>query len=412
MLTCPITRAKKAIYSSNPIIFAIATVFGMKQVLWMRRTQRRRLIKSSVAGFAAALFSHTQPAVVQLAAPTRHQPVSWRSIALGTTFSPLQCYYLGLDFREAFEAICTLGLDQIRLGAYWNVIERQRGQDDFSEIDWLLDRCDQHNVDVVLAVGMKVPRWPEFHFPDWVKDLGDIGAGSQSLDQRSPQVAAAALEFSDRVVQHCRDAPAVKYWQVENEPFTQLEIAGGRFLSPEFVRQEIALVQSRKRNAQKILLTNAIHLPTPHPSEDEPAFWTSVDLADAVGLNVYTKVPTTTAGEYLEPAPEFWRTLQDWQISLRDHEREAWIAEAQAEPWELQKLVAIDQLDYPSATPLRMRTLVHSLCDIGYTNILLWGCEYWYWHKRQGQSLWWWEVKRLVEEVKTQNLPSHRSMDE
>jgi GH35 family endo-1,4-beta-xylanase len=123
---------------------------------------------------------------------------------------------MNLDFRQTFRQICHLGLHRVRLGAYWNVIEKQRGEYDFTELDWLLEQCAQHNIDVVLVVGMKVPRWPEFHFPQWVSDCEDTGPGYAPLDRRSPKVAKMALQFVEQVVHHCRTAPALKYWQIEN----------------------------------------------------------------------------------------------------------------------------------------------------------------------------------------------------
>lgn len=319
-----------------------------------------------------------------------------RPAYLGTTFSPLQCRYMNLDDRAAFQAICTLGLDRIRLGAYWNEIETKPDQFNFSTLDWLLEEAHRNGIQVVLAVGMKVPRWPEFHFPQWISDRYDTKAGDKALDLRSPEVAERSLNFVNAVVNHCRYAPAVKYWQIENEPFTRLEIAGGRFLSPEFVRKEVALVRSRQLPHQKILLTNAIHLPKPKPEEDLPAFRDSLTTADAVGFNVYTKVPAGNSGTYLEPEPEFWQQLQSWQTDLQNFGREAWIAEAQAEPWEPQKLVAIDRADYPSASPRRMQLLVNTLARANYSTVLLWGCEYWYWQQTQGRNLWWWTVKQMI----------------
>jgi hypothetical protein len=304
---------------------------------------------------------------------------------------------MGLDFRAAFRAIAALGLNRIRLGAYWNVIQKQPNQWDFSELDWLLDQCQTHGIEVALAVGMKVPRWPEFHFPQWVSDRGDTGAGEQALDQRSPIVARLALAFIQTVVEHYQTAPAVKYWQIENEPFTRLEIAGGRYLSPEFVQKEVAVVRSLMRSDQKILLTNAIHLPTPKLTEDQPALLDSIKTADAVGINVYTKVPTGAPGVYLEPSRAFWQTLQSWQQTMQQNQREAWIAEAQAEPWEAQQLVAMTKAEYPSATPQRMRSLVAQLTQANYSTVLLWGCEYWYWQRQQGRNLWWWTVQQLAQ---------------
>jgi hypothetical protein len=341
-------------------------------------------------------FGNIKPTLAQALTP-RSVNAWQRPPYLGTTFSPLQCYYMNLDFRAAFQQICTLGLKRIRLGAYWNVIQKQVNQNDFSELDWLLDQCDKNNIEAVVAVGMKVPRWPEFHFPQWVSDLANTGAGAAALDQRSPIVAELALDFTKQVVERCKAAPAVKYWQIENEPFTRLEIAGGRFLSPEFVQKEVELVRSLKLPTQKILLTNAIHLPNPKLAEDQPALEDSIRVADAIGINVYTKVPTGSPNSYLEPTPTFWRTLQNWQGTMQQNQREAWIAEAQAEPWENQQLVAMGKPEYPSASPQRMRSLVGQLSQMGYSTVLLWGCEYWYWQKLQGRNLWWWTVQQLAQ---------------
>jgi hypothetical protein len=367
--------------------------YGMGNGNWVRLSTRRQLLWGGTLGLGAAMFGNVRQVLAQAMTPTTSR--SPRPPYLGTTFSPLQCYYMNLDFRKVFQQVTTLGLNRIRLGAYWNVIQKNQNEFDFSELDWLLDQCDRANIEVALVVGMKVPRWPEYHFPQWVSDRYNTGAGDLALDRRSPEVAALTLQFVEKVMNHCRLAPAVKYWQVENEPFTRLEITGGRFLSPEFVKQEVDLVRSLVYDNQKILVTNAIHLPTPKPTEDEPAFMDSLQIADAVGINVYSKVPAGPTG-YLEPLPAFWQQLEQWQTALQQYNREAWIAEAQAEPWEAGQLVAMEKPNYPSASPWRMRSLVTQLTQLGYGTVLLWGCEYWYWQKQQGNNLWWWTVEQMA----------------
>lgn len=363
----------------------------------MRSTRRNLFL---MGGIGAWLIGRSKLASAQSSAhglPSRSVISKFqRPTHLGTTFSPLQCYYLGVDYQAAFREICQLGLTRIRLGAYWNEIERSPGQLDFSQLDWLLDEAHRNNITVALAVGMKVPRWPEFHFPGWVNDRYDTKSGDIALDLRSPAVADLSLKFVDAVAQHYRYSPAIQYWQIENEPFTRLEIAGGRFLSPDFVRRKVALVRSNLWRSQKILLTNAIHLPKPNLAEDLPAFRDSLAVADAVGFNVYTKVPWGDSGAYLEPEDAFWNQLESWQREIVRDGREAWIAEAQAEPWEAKKLVANDRADYPSASPRRMQLLVDRLARSEYSTVLLWGCEYWYWQKTQGRSLWWWTVKQMI----------------
>lgn len=366
----------------------------------MRSTRRQILLAGLTAGSAGLVSAIRSPISIAQSPPN---PVFQRLIRpayLGTTFSPLQCYYIGLDFRAAFREICTLGFDRIRLCAYWHEIESQQGQFDFSTLDWLLAEAERCKIDVVLAVGMKVPRWPEFHFPSWVSDRYETGAGDRALDLRSPALAELALTFVNTVVNHCRYSPSIKYWQIENEPFTQLEIAGGRFLSPEFVQGQVSLVRSRLWQNQKILLTNAIHLPKPKLTEDLPAFQNSLLTADAVGFNVYTKVPAGNSGAYVEPHRAFWDQLHDWQIQLSNAGKESWIAEAQAEPWEPRKLVALDKPDFPSASPKRMQVLVNTLARSNYSTVLLWGCEYWVWHKTQGRNLWWWTAKQIIQSSK------------
>lgn len=314
---------------------------------------------------------------------------------LGTTFSQLQCRYLGLDDRETFQQICALGFDRIRLCGYWNEIEAVEQQFDFSTLDWLLETSDRAGIEVVLAVGMKVPRWPEFHFPDWLSQRHDTRSTTAPIDA-NPAIAAHALNFIDQVMQHTRTAPNLKYWQIENEPFTQLEITGGRYLSPEFVRQEVELARSLALPDQKLLLTNAITLPAAQLDEDDRAFQDSLSLADAVGINVYTKVPAGKSAFYLQPLPPYWHKLKQWQEAMTIADRESWIAESQAEPWEPNQLVPTSQAVFPSSSPQKAIHLVSNLTELGFDTVMLWGCEYWYWHKQNHQASWWEAMQQLI----------------
>ncbi len=313
---------------------------------------------------------------------------------LGTTFSPLQCHYLGLDYQETFRRVCALGFDQIRLCAYWHEIEATENQFDFSVLDWLLAECDRHGIEVILAVGMKVPRWPEFHFPGWLVARYNTKGRPEPIDQDGA-IANLTLRFVEKVVSHTRLAPAIKYWQVENEPFTKLDITAGRYLSAEFVQKEVGLVKALARADQKIALTGAIELPGAWNKEDDRAFQECLRLADAVGINVYTKVPVGPIF-YLEPNPFYWQKLKQWQADLIANGKEAWIAEAQAEPWEHNQLVAMNKFDHPSSSPKQTTNLVSTLSRIGYSTVLLWGCEYWYWQKLNGRNLWWWSVEQIA----------------
>jgi hypothetical protein len=314
--------------------------------------------------------------------------VSFLKPQLGTTFSQLQCRYLELNYQTAFRQIAALQFDWIRLCCYWNEIEPQPTQFDFTTLDWLLEECERWGVKVILAVGMKVPRWPEFHFPDWLIERYETGSGKTPLDHRSPAVAEQTLRFVETVVNHARHSSAIQYWQIENEPFTRLDITGGRFLSDQFVQQEVRLLRQLIRPHQKILLTGSITLPFANSAADEAAFQCCLTMADAVGFNVYSKVPIGQSSFYIEPHPSFWKTLQSWQTRLQSTGKAAWIAEAQAEPWEPHQLVPTKGIFHPSSSPQRAADLVQKLVALNYQTILLWGCEYWYWHWQHGRPFW------------------------
>ncbi|HTL89525.1 MAG TPA: beta-galactosidase [Leptolyngbya sp.] len=353
-----------------------------------RSLTRRQFATLSTIGFFDLMAISTGAA---LTLPNLLTPP--RSKKFGTTFSQLQCWYLGLDYREAFRAICDLGFGRLRLCAYWHEIQPQANQFDFTTLDWLLEESDRRGIEVVLAVGMKTPRYPEFHFPDWMRSQYDTKT-ARVLDQ-DPAIADLTLKMLDRVVDHVKAAPAIRCWQVENEPFTTLEITHGRSLSESFVRKEVALVRSRSRSDQKILLTNAITLPYGQ-EDDDRAFRASLWLADAVGFNVYTKVPQGGSQRYIEALPLYWKKLEEWRSQLQRWGKESWIAEAQAEPWELNELVPVAQLDYPSSSLNQAVSLVDRVQEIGFSPVLLWGCEYWYWQHKQGRDRWWLGMRRLL----------------
>ncbi|MBD1866328.1 beta-galactosidase [Oculatella sp. FACHB-28] len=329
-----------------------------------------------------------------VALPYLQQLLTQSQTQVGTTFSQLQCQYINLNYQEAFRQICSLGLKRIRLCSYWHEIEPLENSFDFTTLDWLLDESHRHGIEVILTVGMKAPRWPEFHFPSWLAAQQDTSITSQPVDHNAA-IANYTLRFIQKVIEHTRDAPNLKYWQIENEPFTRLAITSGRYLSYEFVRQEVELARTLALPRQKLLLTNAITLPDAGSNEDDRAFQESLSLADAVGINVYTQVPDGNLSSYLQPSPAYWYKLNAWQQQLSTSGKEAWVSEAQAEPWEPNHLVALDAVQYPSSSPQQTSGLVNLLVDLGYRTILLWGCEYWYWHQQNGRDRWWNTIEQL-----------------
>src|SRR3989344_2509681 len=95
-----------------------------------------------------------------------------RQVEWGVAFSTKQAQLLSLDWQTTYSAILDeLKPKNLRLVAYWDELESQPGQFDFSKLDWQLVKANEHQANVILTIGRKLPRWPECHLPMWFKDL-------------------------------------------------------------------------------------------------------------------------------------------------------------------------------------------------------------------------------------------------
>src|SRR6056297_3249102 len=118
---------------------------------------------------------------------------------------------LGLDWRQTYDAILDeLQVRHLRLAAHWPMVEPEPGTYNFSELDYQIQRAEEEGASVILAVGRRLPRWPECHIPDWARQL------------ENEQYNAALLQYIETVVERYKDSPAVRWWQVENEPFLEV----------------------------------------------------------------------------------------------------------------------------------------------------------------------------------------------
>jgi len=60
------------------------------------------------------------------------EEISW-----GVVFSQRHAEYLGLDWKKSYLAILDeLGSKNLKLVAYWDLIEKEPGVYDFSDLDW------------------------------------------------------------------------------------------------------------------------------------------------------------------------------------------------------------------------------------------------------------------------------------
>ena len=122
-----------------------------------------------------------------------------QDVSIGTTFSYIYAEGLGLDWKETFIAtLDDLKIKKIRIPVYWDRVEKTEGEFDFSQVDWQLQEATKRNAEIVLAIGQKVPRWPECHIPDW----------AETSDQKRKE---SLVNFVGVVVDRYKDEDVIKY---------------------------------------------------------------------------------------------------------------------------------------------------------------------------------------------------------
>jgi len=312
----------------------------------------------------------------------------------GTTFSPRQCEYLDMDWKETYITILGYGFDIIRLGAYWNEIEKKEDIYDFSDLDWQVKKAREKGTPLILTVGMKAPRWPEYFIPGWILEKVSLPFGADV--SRCEYLKRRTLKFVEKVVNRYKDDPVISYWQVENEPMNRI---GEKywFIGAAFLEQEVDLVRRLDGGKRPILLTTATYpnsflrfiarLSVLHDPVAE-----SLKMCDILGLNVYPVV-----------GHRFWRKNVYFRTGRKEREtyfspildvirakgKTAWIVELQAEPWEPGQLVHKGEERPPTGIPADAEASFREFRALGIDTILLWGAEYWCFREtRHGDKKW------------------------
>jgi hypothetical protein len=344
-------------------------------------------------GSLFGVFLLVLPLVWDIIVPMSAEPRPARSIALGYTFSQRQAEYLTLPWDEVFDAALDLSPTVIRLGAYWDEIEPVEGVYEWSTLDEQLDRADERGLSVILTVGMKAPRWPEYFLPRWLERKLDLDNGMTVSENK--ELRERTLAFVERVVRRYRNHGTIAYWQVENEP---LDPSGPHHwtIGPSFLAQEVALV--RELDRRPVIVTMFVEvspmLLAPWRQRDVRSRAAMLlNLGDILGLDLYpSRGFRAHGGDWYVSWPAWmWKpTVVELQRMSQRMERRAWIMEAQAEPWEPNKLVYTDAPQSRSVQPDRAAVAIQQLRDIGFDTILLWGVEHWYMRRERHQDSSWW----------------------
>ncbi|MGE5279237.1 MAG: beta-galactosidase [Deltaproteobacteria bacterium] len=326
---------------------------------------------------------------------------------VGTTFSPVQCAYLGLDWKETFQKTLSLSFDIIRLAAYWDRIERVPDVYDFSELDWQIEQARRAGVEVLLTVGMKAPRWPEFFIPAWVLEKEEIAFGSDVSTH--PYVRARALKFIEAVAAHYAGEASIVAWQVENEPLNRAG-AGQWRIGRSFLKEEIARVR-RADPAARPVVVNAMTYANRYlrflarlAYRRNPVYEVA-EIADIPAYNIYPAIGERVLGAgmcfFSQPGRRLRYLEQIARAAVRRN-KPFWVTELQAEPWEPGQLVHAARGMALTCGPANIEEGFREAKRLGADTVFLWGVEYWFFRQQVfGDPSWLEAVRRLRQEERT-----------
>lgn len=292
---------------------------------------------------------------------------------LGVTFSARYAQDIGLNWKEAYVAtLDDLQAKRIRIPVYWDLAEEEEGKYDFSNVDWQLNEAQKRNAEVILVIGQKVPRWPECFIPQW----------ASVSDQKRKE---SLLNFVEVSVNHFKNFPAVKYWQVENEPFLDFGVCP----KPDFdlIDKEIEIVREND-SSKKIIITDS----------GELSFWISAaKRADIFGTTMYRDVVSARFGSIRYPiGPNFFKFKQ-LLIKLFAKQSNVIVVELQGEPWLSGWTIAFsleDQLK--SFDENKLKDNIQFAKNTGLSRMYLWGAEWWYYLKVQKDYPRVWETAKDI----------------
>lgn len=290
----------------------------------------------------------------------------------GVNYSVKQTEFLELDQKQTYLALLDdLKVKKIKISVHWDLIEKQSNIFDFSDLDWQIEEAEKRGVEVILAIGMKTPRWPECHIPNWARNM-------DKKDQQD-----RILRMLSAVVNRYKDSNSLIAWQVENEAF--LNFGACPWSDPYFLKKEVDFV--KKIDNKPVVITES----------GELSLWLRSGLiGDIIGVTTYRKVWQEQFKYYLSYylPPIFYER----RASLLNLFGKRVIGtELQAEPWCKQSIInaSIDE-QMITMSLSQFRENIQFARKTRIDTFYFWGAEWWYWMKEKQNHPEYWEEARYL----------------
>src|SRR3989344_9024221 len=118
-------------------------------------------------------------------------------ITYGVSFSKFHSEELELNWKEVYLALLDdLNVRNFRFTAHWPNTEPEDGKFNFSELDFQMNEARKRDASVIMAVGRRLPGWPECHEPSWLSQLGSASSNQLSVFGKQERI----LKYIEAVV--------------------------------------------------------------------------------------------------------------------------------------------------------------------------------------------------------------------
>lgn len=329
--------------------------------------------------------------------PTKKVPEGFEP-QYGTSYSFEQAGWYGYDGRAGYvKLLDEVKFDWIRLPFFWDQMVDSNGDfnKNFEDVEFAVIEAQKRDVKVVVALGLKVPYYPEYHLPSHIKDQISFG---QTIDT-DHTVANSLLAIDRKVVHRLSKYKNISHWQVENEPF--LANVNNWKIDKSLVEAEVRAVRETDPLRRPIILSSV------GPASFNKSWKQYFELlapGDSFGVNAYFKTQGINLfsfklfdREVNLPWPKFfvwpvqpWHGLSPNFGSLGEYSKERnvdfWILEAQAEPYVRTLEDAKRENSFFSAEDIAK---VDSFLKSERTAYVgFWGANYWIYREKLGDRSW------------------------
>ncbi|HBQ50626.1 TPA: hypothetical protein DD690_01430 [Candidatus Daviesbacteria bacterium] len=287
-----------------------------------------------------------------------------KPISFGVSFSPRYALELGLNPKLTYQSILQeLGTKSVRLSAYWDEIESEEDKFNFDKLDWYVDEAEKNQAKVLLAIGYKLPRWPECRQPNWLEIRNSLFdsklAQSEQVEIRN--LRDQQLVMLEKVIRHYDQNPTISAWQVENEPLLDFGLCPKP--DREFLKKEVGFVKNLTK--KPVIITDSGEL---------RLWFTPAKLSDILGITLYRTVETPIFGSFHYPFPPWFYRLKANLVR-----KKTIVVELQTEPWSREPLSQTPlEEQIKRFPPKSLQKNIEFARQTGFKEIYLWGAEWWY----------------------------------